>query len=105
MVFGLLNTYWSRDQNNGVTYQHLLSRGISGVSFSFIPCVEQISGGGGGCTLQTSNFRLEYLFTCMLGTFKLLFPRTLLSFSYNFYNIQFAYSLFMREGYEKGFEQ
>ena len=103
MVSGLLNTYGSRDQSDGVIYKHLLSRGISGVSFSFIPCVEQISGGG--CTLQTSNFRLEYLFTCMLGTFKLLFPRTLLSFSYNFYNIQFAYSLFMREGYEKGFEQ
>ena len=95
MVLGLLNTYGSRDQKDGVIYKHILTEGISGVSFSFIPCVEQISG---GCTLQTSNFRLEYLFTCMLGTFKLLFPRTHLSFSYNFYNIQFAYSLFMREG-------
>ena len=47
MVSGLLNTYGSRDQSDGVIYKHLLSRGISGVSFSFIPCVEQISGGGG----------------------------------------------------------
>ena len=106
MVLSLLNTYGSRDQSDGVIYQHLLSRSISGVSFCFIPCVEQISWWGeGGCTLQTSNCRLEYLFTRMLGTFKLLFPRTLLSFSYHFYNIQFNYSLYMREGYEKGFEQ
>ena len=93
MVSGLLNTYGSRDQSDAVIYQHLLSRGISCVSFCFIPCVEQISGGrGGGCTLQTSNCRLEYLFTWMLGTFKLLFSLTLLSFSYHIYNIQFNYS-------------
>ena len=51
MVSGLLNTYGSRDQSDGVIYQHLLSRGISGVSFCFIPCTEQIfffGGEGGG---------------------------------------------------------
>ena len=71
MVSGLLNTYGSRDQSDGVIYQHLLSKGISGVSFCFIPCAEQIFffggeggvGGGEGCTLQASNCRLEYLFT------------------------------------------
>ena len=104
MVSGLLNIYGSRDKNDDVIYQHLLSRGIAGVSFCFIPCVEEISGGG-GCTLQTSYCRLEYLFTCMLGTSKSLFPRTLLSFSYHFYKIQFNYSFYMREGYEKGFQQ
>ena len=99
-----LSELGSRIQRNGVIYQYVLSRGISNIGFCFIPCIEHRRARG-GCTLQTSNCRLEYLFTCMLGTFKLLFPRTLLSFSYNFYNIQFAYSLFMREGYEKGFEQ
>ena len=48
MVLGLLNTYGSRDQSDGVIYQHLLSRGISGVSFCFIPCAEQIFFFGGG---------------------------------------------------------
>ena len=100
MILGLLNTYGSRDQSDGVIYQHLLSRVISSVSFCFISCVEQISEGG-GCTLQTSNCRLEDLLTFMLGKFKLLLPRTLSSFSYHFYNIQFNYSLYMREGYER----
>ena len=107
MISRLLNTYGSLDQSNGVIYQRLLSSGISAENFCFIPCVKQISGGGGGggCTLQTSNCRLEYLFNCMLGTFKLLLLRTLLSFSYLFYNIQFNYSVCMPESYEKGFEQ
>ena len=46
MVSGLLNTYGSRDQSDDIIYQHLLPRGISGVSFCFIPCVEQISEEG-----------------------------------------------------------
>ena len=93
IVSGLLNIYGSRDKSDDVIYQHLLSRGIYGVSFCFIPCVEEISGGR-GCTLQTSYCRLEYLFTCILGTSKSLFPCTLLSFSYHFYNIHQLFILY-----------
>ena len=48
MISGLLNTYGSLDQRNGVIYQHLLSSGTSAENFCFMPCVKQISGGGGG---------------------------------------------------------
>ena len=66
MVSGLLNIYGSRDKNDDVIYQHLLSRGIAGVSFCFIPCVEEISGGRG---VYTSNKLLQ------VGVFVYLYVR------------------------------
>ena len=55
-MVGLQNTYGSRDQNNDVINQHLLSRSIAGINFSFIPCVEvEIPGGEAGFTLTQAT--------------------------------------------------
>jgi len=44
------NTHGSRDKNDDVINQLLLSRGIPGVSFNFIPYMEVEIPRGGGST-------------------------------------------------------